>query len=592
MTITTEAPGEARDALPQGAAWTVRVRALLSRRADRVWDPPAWVAALAVLAVLAVHAAVAWGNVMPHFAADEVGMIGNSLVIGRGEAPWSLVGGSYAPGLAVLIAPAWWFTDDPIVVFKAAMTINVALAVLAVWPLSRVAVRAGIGPRAAVVAASAVMVAPAMTLSSNYVVAEHLVVAATALTVVTAFRLVERRGWWEVAAFGGAVGAVTLSHGRGLAIGAAAFVWAILLVRSLGMRALAAACAVAVASVGAYAVMRLVTAELYIADNRTSGTLDNITNIDLGRMTAVAIGQAWYVALAWPAVAVIGIAWLVRRPQPMSGRGFVVLAGLAAGALSLTQSVDLPHTPPRLDVWVYGRYFDHIAVVCAVIGLALLLRVRWAGLAAAVIATTALLASAFMVLTVPRVPVGGWWVDLHIAGIAPFLNLENVYNGTPEAWGWLSLASVGFAAIVVAAAWIPGLPVVVLVLLWVMSGLGHDSGSLDVRGQGTNDMGRDPYHVGDLPADAQVAFVVGTGLDANLITFLAHPREIARAAIDEATGYDAVIASFSDRRLADLGGRRYVPVANAMTTVWIMPGDIAAELDTQGLLVDEEQFAD
>ena len=181
------------------------------RDAARAW----WVPVVVVAGVLAVHGIVAWGTVLPHFQADEVGMVGNSLRIAHPSTSWELMGGSYMPGLAFLMAPAWWFTDDAVTVFHVGLAINVALAGLSVWPLALVARDVGANRNLAVVAAGVVSVAPAMSLSSNYLMAEHLLVLLTATTTHLAWRMSEHPSGRLAIALGSAAGLAFLAHGRG-----------------------------------------------------------------------------------------------------------------------------------------------------------------------------------------------------------------------------------------------------------------------------------------------------------------------------------------------------------------------------------------
>lgn len=579
--------------------WQTRiaaVRSLAARRPDRVVEAPAWLAVCAVACVVLAHGIAAWGTVLPHFAADEVSMVGNSLVIGRFTTEWSLAGGGYMPGLAILMAPVWWFTDSAVTVFHVGLGINVALAGLAVWPLAVLARWAGAQPRMAIVLAAVVSIAPARLIPSNYLMAESLLVLTSAAALVAGIRLSARPSWRAALLFGFAVGAVFLSHGRGIGLVAGAGAWALLSWRRLRWNGAIAALSVTAASALAYALFVIVAHPLYDGSARESLTWDNVVNTTVGYAFATGMGQLWYAAFAWPAIAILGAALLVRRTRTGQGGGalLILLVTVSTFAVSVTQTYERATPTPRLDPWIYGRYVDHLWVCLAVIGLAVLTRVRWAGVALAVVGSSALVCGVFLWVTAPQTPVGGWWVDVHVAGLAPFLDLEAVYQQYPEAWLRLSVLLMLFTVVVLCSAWVRSFHVIVLAVLWLSTGMSHDLLSINARDERHNAAGVDPYDVGLIPADARLGIIDATVGNPNLLVFTAWPREVGllpHEALDDAGARSGVDVIFVGAQVEDFepeGARLFAPTADNGLRAWVLPGEVFDRLEGNGQLVQPE----
>jgi len=120
-----------------GGVWGYR--AVVARRSDFSWQPSKWLAVVAVLVAAVLYAIIAWSARFPSIPLDEIMMVGNSRVIAGVSGHWTLFGGGYMPGLAILMAPAWWFTDSAVVVYQVGIWITVALSLLAILPLSAIA---------------------------------------------------------------------------------------------------------------------------------------------------------------------------------------------------------------------------------------------------------------------------------------------------------------------------------------------------------------------------------------------------------------------------------------------------------------------
>lgn len=552
-----------------------------------------WLAVAVVAVVTATHAAVAWGATLPHFQADEVSMVGNSLRIVHPDVVWDLMGGSYMPGLAFLMAPAWWFTSDAVTVFHVGLVINVILAAVAVWPLTLIARDIGASRSFSLVAAGAVSIAPAMVLSANYLVAEKLLLVATATTVHLAWRMAHGPSTRLAVALGVSGGLAFLSHGRGIVIAGALAALALVQVRTWGKLSWILAL-VAVASIGAgYGALRMIASPMYGSLSRESLLWDNITSLGLADAARAAIGQAWYVTLAWPAVAVIAALWIVRRLRTHAWAQYMVIAVLGTAVLSVTQTYERPAVEPRLDVWVYGRYNDHLAAVLALVGVVVLAKFMSKRLMLACVAASAAIGVAFLTFTVPRIPVGGWFVDVHIAGIAPYLDLDNVYYKRPERWLFLTGVAVGLAIVAIVASRIRSLHALVLGMLWLFQGVSYDEVSIDARDAGLAAAGRDPYAVHALPAQARIGYARDTVGGLNLLILTAWPREVTAVTIaqiesDEPPPVDIVYVGLSRDIEPPDGVLIFKGTDGTLLPMWVLPGPIADELARQGLAVEPE----
>ncbi|MDN4481684.1 ArnT family glycosyltransferase [Demequina muriae] len=557
-----------------------------SRSADYRFAPPPAIAAIAIAVVAAVHLYVAMGAAGPFFQADEVSMLGNARVIALGSADWQLAGAAYMPGLAVLLAPVWWLTSDPYVAYQAALLVGVALAVIAVWPLSRLARWAGATPTGSIVIAAVVMLAPARTVPSNYVLAETLLVITTSGCVLAAIRMQRRRSLGSALLFGFAVGSVVLSHGRGVAIALACGLWCLWWLTKDWRLALVAGSVATATSLGAYGALRWVESELYYAGDRVGSTFRNPWQ-GFGEVLGVGAGEAWYAVVAWPAVVLVGGALLARR-----GRFDTVpalLGGMTALSLALVV-IQVSHdgvgsTFTRLDTWIYGRYLDHLFTVVAVIGLAALVRVRSWVLVASTLAAAVIIVTAFQFATVPRMVEGGYWIDVHIAGVSHLLSLDAIIEGRSEPWALFSLVAVVITALVLIASRIKYAGLLVLALLWVGISLANDASRVDPR----DDYYRTNYRLGELldslPDNVPIGIDAQYPQSNNLITFWATPRPVGFVDISQGDpGVDVVLSPAFNPIPAEAGAWTVSGDYYGSFTYWVYPGSLFDDLSREGLL--------
>lgn len=389
--------GSTTGTTPRGR--TGRSRALgRSSGATRPWQ---WLVGLGVTA--GVNTALSLDATSPVQTKDEIGYLMAARLLGGGGGADLIMpphAGGYSAGWGAVVAPLWGVVDDPVRFMHLTVGFNVLLATLAVVVWAAVARRLGATPRAALAVAVVVGIAPGRALYTGYALPEALI----GVLVATAFLLVLRLyddGTGRSAASGAPLAPVASRTGTASAL--AALTGYLSLVHSrflptVGLLVLVLAWwawrvrprsgpwVVALAAAGAAAgvvVNRLVEAALYGEVDRFSAAGDQIGQLHIGFMTSLTIGHAWYGAVAWGGLTVIGVIWAARRalgewrertPGPWAVLLLVTAAQLVIAASYL--STRLTVGAGRLDQVVYGRYTDPIWSLLAVVGLTVLVTRR------------------------------------------------------------------------------------------------------------------------------------------------------------------------------------------------------------------------
>ncbi|WP_336920689.1 hypothetical protein [Aquipuribacter sp. SD81] len=395
MDTTTDARA-AGDALPgRGAGGRVppaarrptrSERAAAGRAAPGPGAPlPLWAGVLA--AVAAVQTALSLDATAPVQTKDEIGYLMAGRLLGGGGGADLIMpphAGGYSAGWGLLASPLWTVAaGDPVRFLSLTIALNVVLATVAVGVWAAVSRRLGAGPRTALVVGAVVAVAPGRALYTGYALPEALV----GVLVAAAFLLVLRL--WDGAAVpsdrrtGTAValallaGYLGLVHSRFVPTAALLVVvlawWAWRSRARHGWTVTALGAAGVVASV---VVNRLVEARLYGDVDRFSAAGDQVGQLHAGFMASLVVGHAWYGAVAWVGLTVVGGLWAARHartelrrrtPGPWTVLLVLSLGQLVVGAVYL--STRLTVGAGRLDQVVYGRYTDPVWALLATVGL-------------------------------------------------------------------------------------------------------------------------------------------------------------------------------------------------------------------------------
>ena len=403
----------------------------------------AWLVALTVVA--AAHVAVSLDAVAPVQTKDEIGYLAAARWLATGQGAGLITpeyAGGYAVGWGLLSAPLWWLTSHPPTVYAASIALDVVLAVALVVPASALARRLGVGRGPSLLLATALCLAAGRLGYTGYALPEGLLTLQLTTTAWLLLRLpsqprpqprsTARSGspWATLAGLALLLAWLPTTHARFAPLAALGLL--VLAGWAWTARSGAGVLAVAVGSAGAAAGWWLnghVEEVLYGDVARTAVAAEQAGSLRPGDVLALMVGHAWYAAVAWLGLAVLG--WLAllgparrelaaRRPGASTWLAVGAVGQLGVGAAYLSTRLD---QGGRVDQLVYGRYGDPLWFVLAVVGGAALLarpsptRV----LLGAFGATAALSMAALVVLRTTGERVAGF-VQLNVPGL--------------EAWAW------------------------------------------------------------------------------------------------------------------------------------------------------------
>ncbi|WP_084126570.1 hypothetical protein [Demequina sp. NBRC 110054] len=566
-----------------------RVASWLARRPDYVWEPPRSMAVTAVVIAVLAYVLVAWNARYPAIPLDEVVMVGNSRIIAGLPATWSLQDAGFMPGLAVLMAPAWWFTSDPQLVYQVGIAIASALGVAAIWPLSRIAKRTGLSDSASVVVASAVVVAPAKLLVANYLLSESLLLVFTAVTIVAAVRLAEHPTWTRAVLLGLSVGATVLAHGRGVAIAVGVGIWLLVRLRSLRWRGIVAGLLAFGASCLVYAFYVLVTAQVIADDSRVEDNLGAALGTTWDSVLAVVVGQTWYGTAGWLGTTTVGAFWILRRFRADALASVVAICFVAAFGLATFQLGPVEGVS-RFDVWFYGRYNDHMWAILAVIGIAVLVRLRWAIVSVLALGVSLATSAGMVLITAPKITNGSRWVELHVLGVAPWLSLDAWAEDRAQSWLLITGITVALTAAVLAAALWRGAVAPVLLIGWTAISLWHDVLGLDIRDGRQLSHYSVPGVYSYLEDDDHVGIDRSLGSLGNMLYFTSDGQPLDLVDIDDVPEGMQVVYSWKwETAPAEQGARMLSTGETGTQAAWIYPGEVFDTLLAQGALASAEE---
>ncbi|MGJ7441981.1 hypothetical protein [Aquipuribacter sp. MA13-6] len=398
--------------VPTAAAQAARGRS--ASAAPRPKDRLAWFVGLLVVA--AAHVSVSLDAVAPVQTKDEIGYLAAARWFATGEGAGLLTpehAGGYAVGWGLLTAPLWWLSTHPPTVYAASVAVNVGLAVLLLVPATTVARRTGLSTPAAVLAAVVVCLGAGRLGYTGYALPETLLTLQLTTVLWLLLRLwgpppgsssARDRGPVAPGMRAGPAApmvpavlsllAVLLAwlpttHARMLPVTLLAAVslasW------SLSRRSPAGAAALVVGLLGAAAGWWLngrVEAVLYGDVARTAVAAEQVAGLQVGDALALAVGHAWYAAVAWLGLSLLGwwvavVAvpqdWRARVVGPWTWLAVGVVLQVGVGAAYLSGRLD---EGGRVDQLVYGRYGDPLWFVVALVGAATVLSAPRAGAAA------------------------------------------------------------------------------------------------------------------------------------------------------------------------------------------------------------------
>jgi hypothetical protein len=314
----------------------------------------------------------------------------------------------YPAGYPLLLVPVYWFTHNPVTVYRAVLLgINAPISAL-VMPLGYVACRRlGLDRLPAYAVAMVAALLPAAAFYSEYAMTDAIYpVLVLAWLLATHSWLTARtvRGQY-VAAAGSALlaGYSYAVHSRGAVIVAGYALVGVLVVwrRLVPWRtAVVAAVALCLPLGAAHVLNDHLTSTMYPSGPRTLAGEALIRLRSVHGMIFVlemAAGQLWRFVLDGWGVAALGLVAAVFvvfwRSVPDEVR---IMAGLAAGVTLVTAVISPAALPPdQPQAWASGRYLDGMVVVFFLAGCAVLLRAsrRWLVIWAACVVPPTLVAA-------------------------------------------------------------------------------------------------------------------------------------------------------------------------------------------------------
>lgn len=345
----------------------------------RVWALASLVAGVVVAVARRV---TSWGRDEYAIWPDEPAQLAIARFIGGGTR-WNMDDHSvWRPLFGTLLAPVYWFTDDPTTVFHVALTLNALLGGTAGALLVYLARRlTPMTPWWGAAVAVLVSLTPAMVFSTDFVFSESLVAPLFLATLLGLLRLQQSptlaHGLFTALLASAAFGA----HSRMLPLTLITLgVIALAVVRRrMAVRDAIAGTAVAVAAVYVVTVYTAYVVDRLWDEPSTRNSVGGVREQLLSGAPVLvsALGQTWYLLVASLGVVVYGSTVLLRaalRPEPPPGptcidARLVLLVVGACVALSMVFMSDRW----RSDQLVYGRYNDAVVMPVLVVGLAALI---------------------------------------------------------------------------------------------------------------------------------------------------------------------------------------------------------------------------
>ncbi len=360
-----------------------------------MWAIVAGWAAQAVLRVV-----LGFQHARPLLIPDESGYLLAARLLSGGAASDLSWRTFYQGGYALLLAPAYWISDDPETVYRLVVVVNAAIGAGLV-PLAYLAFRRLRVPRGrAYVLAHATALIPSAVYYSQFALTDAVLPVIVLGWLLLLHTWLTGGGRWYGVAAGAAVAFASSTHARGLVLLAVhgcllAFV-AVRHRRTTGRGVWLPGAVTAGAAGAGWAMNAWVREQIYPGGVAPLGEWFTTRLSSLDGMTwtlAVSTGQIWHAVVATFGLAGLGLVALVaimlRRVTPTPDRLVAGAALAAVAGIALATSAALPSEGTVANL-AYGRYLACLTPVLLMAGLVVLTRVRRARATRAVLATVGL----------------------------------------------------------------------------------------------------------------------------------------------------------------------------------------------------------
>jgi hypothetical protein len=557
----------------------------------------------------------------PVVQGDEGGYLGAAALLARGtgllyrQSP-------FQPGYGVVLWPVERLTNDPALLYRAALVVNAcalgSLVVVAYVVTGWLMDREAVGQRTAV--AAIVAAYPPFLAYSNLTWELGLFVPVCALTAVAVARATARPTWQRWAVAGMAAGAAYALHTLGAVVVAAVLLLALLARRPTHEWLLASVgAAVGIELVGLPTVLlirRLIEWDRHLAAavggsavvNRYQAVVglynQNATVHSHGLLfVEEAAGQIWYLAVATAGLAVIGAVLSARACWRVFVRGSRVPADHVTAFAGLVSGLGLASSANRFivgaggsgqaDALIYGRYNEHLLAPLLIVGAAHLVSrigrwrdvLVWGAVIGAVIAGTGAVLVASRTAGALRAPI----VYVNVIGLQPVLHAA----GRIDVWPITGGAVLVVAAVLAATKWRgPAVSPAVL----VVAGLAF--GAYSARSMVTDSHARTQQRVvihaltlvdrtaGQQRCIAVDAPVLAEWVTANDQTFRPRMEFKPFVSASDATPCSALVLTARTDLASSYPGARLMTRENyASPGLWVLRGPLQDRLAAAGLLL-------
>ncbi|WP_062381577.1 hypothetical protein [Demequina pelophila] len=364
-------------------------------RDSRWWWVLAAVSVVVLIVVTIVVARSAWA---PRTPWDENGVLMLARVIaGDDDVPLMMTRGYY-PATSFLVAPVYWFTHDPLVVYGWANGITNVVGLATILPLIGIARRVGLNLPQAITASAIALCMPGHTGLSDYVLTEQPLQLFVAVAMYAALRFWETPRWGSGALLVGSSLLALFTHPRAMIAVVVAGIWlaGLLIDRTRRIPALIALALLVPGALLTKAVGDHMAALIIVGDFGQGASLfQALTDPNFFLIGKITVMQTWaqmvgtlgMISLGLVVVSLWTYVEIVRR------RGFgpgVFIFGMTVGGAVIsflnwsTEASQLDQGNPRFDSWVYTRYIDPFVTVAVLLAIAaLFMRLSWPVIASA-----------------------------------------------------------------------------------------------------------------------------------------------------------------------------------------------------------------
>lgn len=523
-------------------------------------------------------------------------MLANARLIAGVGGPYDLAHLSYYPGWSIVLAPIWWFTQDPMTAYRIAVLLTALCGIALIAPLAGLASRLGVKRPIAVILASVVAIAPSRTAMSGYTLSENALVLTVAITCWLAIRYAQSRSTRCAALLGAAAAFSFVVHGRMIPLLGAVLLWfAIEAMRGRRRAALVGLVTGLTVSVLGFALHLWTSATLYgDSGARESTALATLLQIEPRAFAAALVGQVWYVTVAWLALPLIGM-WLLGKEALAELRSRVIgwatplaIAVAGLGFISVgTISHGIALGVERLDLRVYGRYVEPLAVIVAMLGLVCLVRGVRRRVLAGVAGSTVVVVLVMQLWAVPAIPRGGWWAPINIPGL-----LRRTWPMMGEMWTppWLEF---GLVAVAVAVAYLAvrrwaSLIALPLAIYYAVSSVSMYAWSLNAFNGGHGAV-PDLVHVIEQVDPTSLSYDTrgADGVGQNLFQYWLTGRDVQVFDSRYSEPPTDLVVSRQDWWRGEMLGAVRIAGSQRDEALWVMPGALQRELKSMGALEPE-----